>query len=121
TTQPYTWDRLGEALTGADLVVLGVNSLGVTWAAEQLGPLLPPELPVLALTKGLTGNGDSLGLLPDLFRGHLPADLRERVRLNAVGGPSIAGELAARRHTCVVITGSDQALLEQLAGYLRTP
>ena len=121
SVEPYTWDRLGEALAGADLVVLGVNSLGVTWAAEQLGRVLPPELPVLALTKGLTGDGQRLGLLPDLFRGHLPAGWRDKVRLNAVGGPSIAGELAARRHTCVVITGSDQALLDQLAGYLRTP
>jgi glycerol-3-phosphate dehydrogenase (NAD(P)+) len=59
--------------------------------------------------------------LPDLFRSHLPAGLQNKVRLNAVGGPSIAGELAARRHTCVVITGSDAALLERLADLLRTP
>lgn len=121
TVLPYTWDRLGEVISGADLVVLGVNSLGVEWAAEQLGPVLPPEVPVLALTKGLHGDGQQLGILPHLFRSHLPATLRDKVSLNAVGGPSIAGELAALRHTCVVITGSDQALLDKLAGWLRTP
>ena len=57
TVLPYTWDRLGEALAGADLVVLGVNSLGVEWAAERLGPVLPPDVPVLTLTKGLSGDG----------------------------------------------------------------
>jgi glycerol-3-phosphate dehydrogenase (NAD(P)+) len=121
TVLPYTWDRLGEVMSQADLVVLGVNSLGVEWAAEQLGPVLSPEVPVLALTKGLSGDGQHLGILPDLLRSRLPATYREKVRLSAIGGPSIAGELAVRRHTCVVITGPDQALLDKLAGWLRTP
>lgn len=121
TVQPYTWDRLAEAMAGADLVVLGVNSLGIDWAAQQLSPVLSPELPVIALTKGLAGDGHKLSLLPEVFRAGLPATYRGRVRLNAIGGPSIAGELAARRHTGVVITGPDPALLSQLAGWLRTP
>ena len=50
-----------------------------------------------------------------------PPQRQRDVRLNAVGGPSIAGELAEHRHTCVVVTGSDAALLERLAGYMRTP
>ena len=117
---PYTHDRLGEAMQDADLVVLGVNSLGIRWAAERLGPLLPPEVPMLAVTKGLEGDGQRLHILPDVFRAGLPADTRERVQLAAIGGPSIAGELAARRHTCVVFTGRDQGLLDQLAATLRT-
>jgi len=119
--EPYTWDRLGEAMEGVDLVVLGVNSAGIDWAAEVLGPVLPPEVPVLAVTKGLAGDGDKIRILPDVLRSGLPADYRDRVRLNAIGGPSIAGELAARRHTCVVFTGRDQALVERLAAMLRTP
>ncbi|MEW5961500.1 MAG: 2-dehydropantoate 2-reductase N-terminal domain-containing protein, partial [Chloroflexota bacterium] len=115
TVVPYSWDRLAETMAGVDLVVLGVNSLGVEWAAERLGPVLPPDVPVLALTKGLSGDGQQVGLLPDLFRSRLPAAYRDKVSLTAIGGPSIAGELAARRHTCVVITGADQALLDRLA------
>ncbi len=118
---PYTYDRLGEALRGADLVVLGVNSLGVEWAAQMLGPLLPADFPLLFLTKGLAGTGDSLQTLPHRLRAGLPAERQRDVRLNAVGGPSIAGELSEHRHTCVVVTGSDAALIEQLAGYMRTP
>lgn len=118
---PYTISGLEEALVGADLLVLGVNSLGVNWAAETLATILPADLPVLMLTKGLTGDRNGLQILPDVLRQGLPADHRDRVRIAAVGGPSIAGELAARRHTCVVITGSDRALLEQLQRMLHTP
>ena len=119
--QPYTIDRLDDALAGADLVVLGVNSLGVEWAAETLGPRLPAGLPMLFLTKGLAGDGQSLSILPHKLRSGLPAERRADIKLNAIGGPSIAGELAERRHTCVVVTGSDSTLLNRLAGYLRTP
>ncbi len=111
---PYTVSGLEEALVGADLLVLGVNSLGVNWAADTLAPLLPPDLPVLMLTKGLTGDRNRLQILPDVLRQGFPADYRHRLRIAAVGGPSIAGELAARRHTCVVVTGSDRALLENM-------
>ena len=121
TLQPYTYDRLAEAMRDAELVVLGVNSRGVDWAAHMLGPLLPPQVPLLMLTKGLAGGGGQLRLLPDVLRAGLPAPARGQVRIAAVGGPSIAGELAARRHTCVVLTGPDQAMLDRLAGWLRTP
>ena len=118
--QPYTYDRLGEAIDDADLVVLGVNSLGVEWAADALGAVLPVETPVVMLTKGLEGNGKELQILPDVLRSRLPAPLRERVQLAAIGGPSIAGELAVRRDTCVVLTGHDPALLTRLAALVRT-
>jgi glycerol-3-phosphate dehydrogenase (NAD(P)+) len=121
TLQPYTYDRLAEAMRDAELVVLGVNSRGVDWAAHMLGPLLPPQVPLLMLTKGLAGDGGRLRLLPDVLRAGLPTPARAQVSIAAVGGPSIAGELAARRHTCVVLTGPDQAMLDRLAGWLRTP
>ena len=76
TVLPYTWDRLDEAMVDADLVVLGVNSLGINWAADMLGPLLPPSVPVLALTKGLAGDGQQLSILPEVFRRGLPCKRR---------------------------------------------
>jgi glycerol-3-phosphate dehydrogenase (NAD(P)+) len=121
SVSPYTCDRLAEAMQDVDLVVLGVNSLGIRWAAEMLGPTLLPQIPVVVITKGLAGDGHNLQLLPDLFRDRLPADLRDSLRIAAIGGPSIAGELAARRHTSVVVTGRDQTLLDKIAAMLRTP
>ena len=118
---PYTYDRLGEALEDIDLVVLGVNSLGIDWAAMMLGPLLSTDIPLLFLTKGLEGDRERLQILPQALREQLSADLQAGLRLAAVGGPSIAGELASRRHTSVVVTGEDPALLTQLIEWMRTP
>lgn len=117
----YTYDQLGDAMKGGDLIILGVNSLGIEWAAEMLGPLLSPQVPVLFLTKGLVSDGHNLRILPDALRLLLPAHSRDTIRFAAVGGPMLATELAARHHTSVVITGSDQTLLNELAGLLRTP
>ena len=50
---PFTHDQLGEAMRGADLVILGVSSAGVDWAAERLRATVPPQTPVILLTKGL--------------------------------------------------------------------
>jgi glycerol-3-phosphate dehydrogenase (NAD(P)+) len=118
---PYPIAGLSEAISGVDLVVLGVNSLGVGWAAEMLGQVLPPGIPVLMLTKGLSGGQDRLSILPDVLRSGLPTALRGGLSIVAVGGPSIAGELASRRHTCVVFAGSDEALLEKLRRLVQTP
>jgi len=118
---PYTVSGLEEALMGVDLLVLGVNSLGVNWAAEILSPILPLNVPVLMLTKGLMGDRKKISILPDVLRNGLPADYRDQVQISAVGGPCIAGELASRRHTCVVFTGQDQTLLDQLCDLMRNP
>lgn len=121
SVQPYTYDRLAEAMTDAELVVLGVNSLGIHWAAEQLSHALPPNVPLLFLTKGLDGENNALQILPHALRNGLPQSLQTTVQVAAIGGPSIAGELAVRRHTCVVVTSADAALANQLAALLRTP
>ena len=87
----------------------------------MLGKVLRPGTPVLMLTKGLEGDGEQLRLLPHVLAGGLPPSLAEGLPIAAIGGPSIAGELAVRRHTCVVVTGTDAALLDRLAALLRTP
>jgi len=117
---PYTYDRLGEEIQDADLVVVGVNSLGIDWAGEMLHPVLPEGVPLLFLTKGLAGAGDRLDLLPHRLRAHLSPTQQTHTPLLAIGGPSIAGELAEERDTCVVVTGDDPALLERIASMLRT-
>lgn len=119
--KPYTFMGLEQAMEGVELVILGVNSQGIDWAAEMLGPVLPVDMPVVALTKGLAGDGQNLHLLPDVFRNGLPAHHRNQLQIAAIGGPSIAGELAARRYTCIVLTGTNQDLLDWMAEIFRTP
>jgi glycerol-3-phosphate dehydrogenase (NAD(P)+) len=120
--RPYYIEQIAEALEGADLIVSGVNSLGVHWIGRALGPHLWQGATIIAVTKGLeaTPDGD-VRILPDVLRDELPVELRDRITLAAIGGPCIAGELAGRRPTCVVFTSRDREALPWLQGLFRTP
>lgn len=119
--RPYFIEQLPEALAGADAIVSGVNSLGVHWIGRTLGPLLWPDAAIIAVTKGLEAQSDGHPrILPDVLASELPPALRDRVALNAIAGPCIAGELAGRRPTCVVFTGRDEAVLRRLRALFRT-
>ncbi|MCU0495677.1 MAG: hypothetical protein MUD01_29175 [Chloroflexaceae bacterium] len=114
---PFLHEELNAALEGVDVIALGVNSRGVEWAGQQLAHRVRPGQPVLMVTKGLAAseNGD-LRVFPQLLADYLPPG----TPIAAIGGPSIAGELAARRQTCVVFTCADQATLDYLTPLFAT-
>lgn len=117
----YPIEDAEAAFDGAEVVLSGVNSFGVRWAGRRLARLLRPGIPVIAITKGMEAaeNGD-LRILPDVLAGEVPDELRAQVPWAAIAGPSIAGEVAVRRHTSVVLAGTDQAVLDRLAALFRT-
>jgi glycerol-3-phosphate dehydrogenase (NAD(P)+) len=121
SVRAYQLEEAGTAFAGAEIVLSGVNSLGVRWAGRQLARLLKPGMLVIAIAKGMEAadNGD-LRILPEVLAGEVPEELRSQVAWAAIGGPSIAGEVAARRQTCVVFAGRDQAVLDRLAATFRT-
>jgi glycerol-3-phosphate dehydrogenase (NAD(P)+) len=121
SVRPYQLEDAKTAFEGAEIAMSGVNSFGVRWAGQQLANLLKPGMMVLAIAKGMEAaeNGD-LRILPDVLAEQVPDDLRSQVSWSAIVGPSIAGELAARRPTCVVFAGHDQAALDRLAATFRT-
>jgi glycerol-3-phosphate dehydrogenase (NAD(P)+) len=106
---------------GAELIVLGVSSAGVRWAARQIADYVRPDLPILMISKGLEWTGESLRTLPDVLCDELPPQVREHAFPVAVAGPCIAGELARRVETCVVFTGRSPDLTRQCAGFFRVP
>jgi glycerol-3-phosphate dehydrogenase (NAD(P)+) len=117
----YQLEEVDAAFDGAEVVVSGVNSFGVRWAGQQLASLLKPDMLVLAIAKGMDASQDGdLRILPHVLAEQVPDDLRASIPWAAVAGPSIAGEVAARRHSCVVFTGHDQAALDRLATIFRT-
>ncbi|HET6662172.1 MAG TPA: hypothetical protein VFH16_19870 [Rubrobacter sp.] len=117
----YQLEEAEEAFEGAQIVMSGVNSFGVRWASEQLASLLKPGVMVIAVTKGMDADEDgNLRILPEVLAEQVPQDVREQVSWSAIVGPSIAGEVAARRDTCVVFTGEDAGVLEKLAATFRT-
>ena len=118
----FQLEEAEEAFDGTDVIMSGVNSFGVRWAGKQLASLLKPGMHVLSIAKGLeaTESGD-LRILPQVLAGEVSKDLREQVSWSAIAGPSIAGEVAMRRDTCVLFTGRDAGVLEDMAGLFQTP
>jgi glycerol-3-phosphate dehydrogenase (NAD(P)+) len=121
SVRPYQLEELASAFADAEIVLSGVNSVGVRWAGEQLAPLLQPDQLVIAIAKGVDADErGNLRILPEVLAEPVAPDLREQVRWAAIVGPSIAGEVAARRESCVVFCGEDQAALDRLAAAFRT-
>lgn len=100
----YHNDELEKVIDGIDLIVLGVSSAGVDWSIERLAESVGRQIPIIMLTKGLAVSpSGELEILPDrVARGVAPTALAG-APVGAVGGPCIAGELAARRQTGVTI------------------
>lgn len=109
--KPYFLEEIGKAVTGNDFILSGVNSLGVHWVGQTLAPFIKPGDKILSVTKGLeVDESGNLIILPNILRGDLPAVIRDQVHVAAIGGPCIAGELAARRQSCVVFAAANLLL-----------
>lgn len=119
---PYFHTEIAEAMKDAQIVVIGVNSRGVKWVSEAIADHLQPGQILLMITKGLSGDPESgeLTILPDLLKSRLPESIRDQVEYAAVGGPSIAGELAAKRHTSVVFVSRNPDILPELQATFAT-
>ncbi len=121
SVRPFQVEEIEAAFDGAEVVVSGVNSLGVVWSGRMLATVLRPGMLVIAIAKGLAADQDgTLRILPDVLAEQVPPDLRAQVEWAAIGGPSIAGEVAARRDTCVVFAGRRQGSLDRLAAVFTT-
>ena len=99
----------------SDFILLGVASAGVGWAIEQLAGVLKKPLPIVMITKGMKPEAETLRALPDVVAEELKVRLGLDVPVAAIGGPCIAGELAARRPTGTVIVSRDLALAQDFS------
>jgi glycerol-3-phosphate dehydrogenase (NAD(P)+) len=116
------WTDFKPAMAaGADLVIVGVSSAGIGWAIERLVEALTGPVPILLITKGVHADGRALTAFPALVAEALVARRELRCPVMAVGGPCIAGELAAGRDTGVVLTGGDAQAQARAAGLLAAP
>ncbi|MBR6683382.1 MAG: glycerol-3-phosphate dehydrogenase [Firmicutes bacterium] len=114
----YQLEELDEALQGTDLIIGGVSSFGVDWFCENILPIIPEEVPLLSITKGLINleDGTLISYL-DYYKQHLNG---RKVSLNAVGGPCTSYELADLDPTTVCFCGDDIELLRKLREMFRT-
>ena len=114
----YQIEDLGKALCGADLLIGGVSSFGVDWFIEKILPIIPEDLPVLSITKGMQ-NGPEGELIPYPWLYRQRAD-NKKISFNAVGGPCTSYELADRDHTEVCFCGDNIGILRKIKSWFET-
>ena len=130
----YQIEEMAEALKGVDFVIGGVSSFGVDWFGEEVLPKLPPEMPVLSVTKGLfdvEGNSPlgerashpfaetKLLTYPELWEASL-AEKGIKRSICSIGGPCTSYELVAHDQTEVAFCGKDMATLRMLKAAMAT-
>ena len=84
----FKFEKFNELLKpSVDLIVLGINSKGINWAADQLSKVYKngnvPEL--LMLTKGLSIHENKYELLVDKLKRLLTSKGITKVNISAVG------------------------------------
>jgi glycerol-3-phosphate dehydrogenase (NAD(P)+) len=121
TIRVFPSGQLHAACADADAIVLGVSSAGLAWAAEALAPeLARTPRPVAMVTKGLELDDVGVHVLSDAFARAVQTRAPGCAPV-AVCGPCIAGELARRVPTAVVLTGRQPQLVSAFQAWLETP
>lgn len=106
---------IGEAVTGAGLVVCVVPSHAVRTVMVQAATHMTPETMVLSCSKGIEAATSQLmsQVLGEVLPDH-PAMLR-----CFLSGPSFAAEVVQRQPTAVVIAGTDPGVTRRVQKILR--
>ena len=116
----YQVEEMDSAINGADMIIGGVSSFGVTWFADVVLPKIPESIPVLTVTKGLMDTEDGrLLTYPDIWQEALDK-MGKKLSLNAIGGPCTSYELVAHDQTEVAFCGKDIEVLKKLKSIMAT-
>ena len=115
----YQIEELAEALEGAELVLGGVSSFGLDWFCDEILPVMPENVPILTVTKGMVDlEVGTLVPYPEIFAQRQPKG--KHLNLNAIGGPCTSYELADHDDSHVAFCGKDAETLKFIKSLLAT-
>ena len=101
-------DKLFESFKlKPNLVVIGVNSMGIEWIGKILAKFHNPKVPIILLTKGLTIFHKRIEPLSYKLLSIIKKDQFSKFKnlsITSVAGPCIAKSLAKRKMTSVVFS-----------------
>jgi len=106
--------------TKPDLIVIGVSSKGIEWAANELSKNLHKNTKILLLTKGLTIIDDKFETLVEKFQLILNKNKVKNVSISAVAGPCLASGLANKIKSSVVIANKDKSIAQEIGDMITT-
>ena len=116
----YQIEELSDALSGVDVVIGGVSSFGVEWFGNEILPVIPENVPVITVTKGLMDTEDGkLLTYPDVWKKKLDS-IGKNLSLNAIGGPCTSYELVAHDQTEVAFCGDNLETLQYIKELMQT-
>lgn len=116
----YQIEELDEAMKDADVVLCGVSSFGVDWFAENILPIIPEDVPMISVTKGMIDLEDgSMITYPAYWESKLPEG--SKLSINAIGGPCTSYELADKDDSSVAFCGHNMETLHFLKSIFEAP
>ena len=116
-----TFDHFQNILkTKPDLIVIGVSSKGIEWAANELSENLNKDTKILLLTKGLTIIDNKFETLVEKFQLILNKNNVKNVNISAVAGPCLASGLANKIKSSVVIANKDKSIAQEIGDMIST-
>jgi len=102
----------------SNILVIGVNSRGIDWVADQINFLDNFKGEIILLTKGISiSKIGKLETLVDKLKNLL---INKKTSISAIAGPCLAKGLANKVHTSVVIVNSNIKKAKHLAAKLKT-
>ena len=116
----YQIEDVKEAIAGADMIIGGVSSFGVDWFGDVILPIIPEEIPVLSVTKGLVDTEEGkLLTYPDVWEAKMEK-MGKMMSINAIGGPCTSYELVFHDQTEVAFCGRDLKTLQMMKEIMAT-
>lgn len=116
----YQIEEVGEAIKGSTFIICGVSSFGVDWFGENILPVIPANIPVLSVTKGLIEDEEgNLICYPEYWKRMLAKKGINR-EVFAIGGPCTSYELVFHDQSCVTFCGKDVNILNMMRDTMKT-
>jgi len=116
----YKFDSFSNLIKDADLIVLGVSSKGISWAAEQLKKIKNNQQ-ILILTKGLHVNKKNLyEVYPVTVKNILSKKVSKKLKISVAAGPCLASDLSNRVLTNVIFANKDISVVRKLSKMIST-
>ena len=116
----YKFDSFSNLIKDADLIVLGVSSKGISWAAEQLKKIKNNQQ-ILILTKGLHINKKNhYEVYPDTIKNILSKKVSKKLKISVAAGPCLASDLSNRVFTNVIFANRDISVVRKLSKMIST-
>ena len=112
--------NLENIINDADVIVVGVSSVGIEWFANEISKFYKNDTPIILLTKGLAIVEGKLTTLSEKIKKILSKKNHQKTNISAIKGPCLATGLANKMRTGAVIANSNLENAEYLKKIIST-